>query len=125
MGRGPEGDVAFCVDDSLIRAARPDEHGEIAALASRSKGHWGYSSEFLEACRVELTYDAPQCGSGRMWVAVAESAIVGFSRLVAHHRPASWRLCSLNRSPSPRREGNGQRWSRGEHAVWSFRRRGL
>lgn len=67
--------------DLLIRTKRPDEHEEISALALRSKGHWGYSDEFLEACRAELTYDASTCGSGMMWVATEGATIAGFSLL--------------------------------------------
>lgn len=77
----------------MIREARPDEHNELSALAMRSKGHWGYSSEFLESCRAELTYDAAECGSGRIWVAVAESEPVGFSFLSGH--PPTGELAAL------------------------------
>ncbi len=61
-----------------IRAAGAGEHAQISQLALRSKGHWGYSPEFLEACRAELTYDAATCGSGRMWVAATGVVVVGF-----------------------------------------------
>lgn len=47
----------------------------------RSKAVWGYSSEFLAACRAELTYTAAQCGGERMWVGVAQGTVVGFSHL--------------------------------------------
>jgi GNAT superfamily N-acetyltransferase len=67
--------------DLLIREAKSDEHKQISALALRSKGHWGYSPEFLEACRAELTYGPATCGSGRMWVITAEATMVGFSLL--------------------------------------------
>ena len=50
--------------DLLFRIARADEHEEMSSLALRSKSHWGYSAEFLQACRAELTYDASTCGSG-------------------------------------------------------------
>ena len=32
----------------MIRRARPDEAGELAALALRSKGHWPYPAAFLD-----------------------------------------------------------------------------
>ena len=38
-----------------IRSARVQEAKEISALAMRSKAYWGYSKEFMEACREELT----------------------------------------------------------------------
>lgn len=66
----------------------------ISALALRSKGHWGYSADFLEACRAELTYDAEECESGRMWVAEFEGAdIVGFTLITG--APPTGELAAL------------------------------
>jgi GNAT superfamily N-acetyltransferase len=67
------------VSDLHIRRARPEEHEEISRLALRSKGYWGYSAEFLEACRAELTFDATTCGSGLMWVVEHDETVLGFS----------------------------------------------
>ena len=61
-----------------IRAARGADAGPVSALALRSKGHWGYSAEFLEACRAELTYSEADCLSGDLYVAAADSVIAGF-----------------------------------------------
>lgn len=72
MSPGPE--IAF-------RAARADDAAVVSRLALRSKGHWGYSEEFLAACREELTYSAEQCGSGRMVVADDGDRIRGFHLL--------------------------------------------
>ena len=38
-----------------IRAAIPDEAINLSRLAMRSKAYWGYSREFLDACRQELS----------------------------------------------------------------------
>ena len=38
-----------------IRPAVPEEASLLSELAMRSKAHWGYSAEFMEACRAELT----------------------------------------------------------------------
>lgn len=48
-----------------IRKAGAADATELSSLAFRSKAHWGYSLEFMAACKVELTYtaamiDAPQ-----------------------------------------------------------------
>lgn len=51
-----------------IRLARADEHEAVSALALRSKAHWGYDEEFLEACRAELTWTGAECASGHLWV---------------------------------------------------------
>jgi GNAT superfamily N-acetyltransferase len=61
-----------------IRVARGDDAGPVSALALRSKGHWGYSAEFLEACRDELTYSEADCLSGDLYVAEADSVLAGF-----------------------------------------------
>jgi len=55
-----------------IRPARPDEAGELGALALRAKAHWGYDAAFLEACREELTLSAIEIVSRRTQVAVSE-----------------------------------------------------
>ncbi|MDP6952289.1 MAG: GNAT family N-acetyltransferase [Alphaproteobacteria bacterium] len=39
----------------MIRPARHDEGRLLSAMALRSKGHWGYDADFLDACRDELT----------------------------------------------------------------------
>jgi len=65
--------------DVTIRVARADEHMEISKLALRSKSYWGYSKEFLDACRDELTFDAAACASGMAWVALDGPTIVGVS----------------------------------------------
>ncbi|MET0456930.1 MAG: GNAT family N-acetyltransferase [Mycobacterium sp.] len=62
-----------------IRVARADEHADISELALRSKSYWGYSKEFLDACRDELTFDAAVCASGMAWVAAHGPTLVGVS----------------------------------------------
>jgi GNAT superfamily N-acetyltransferase len=41
----------------LIRPAEASEAHPLSELALRSKGYWGYSAEFLKACRKELSVD--------------------------------------------------------------------
>jgi GNAT superfamily N-acetyltransferase len=65
--------------DVELRPGRPGEAAGLSALALRSKGHWGYSAEFLEACRAELTVTESQWES--VTVAAADDAIAGFSLL--------------------------------------------
>jgi GNAT superfamily N-acetyltransferase len=59
------------VTDFAIRAARPEEAGELGALAVRSKAHWGYDAAFMESCREELTIPADQVVPRRTYVAVS------------------------------------------------------
>lgn len=65
----------------MLRPARQGDESVLSELALRSKGHWGYSPEFLEACRAELTVRPDQLPD----VVVAEvgGAIAGFRLLVA------------------------------------------
>lgn len=60
-----------------IRAARPDEAGELGALALRSKAHWGYDQAFLDACREELAIPAEQVTRRRTLVAVSNAGVDG------------------------------------------------
>jgi GNAT superfamily N-acetyltransferase len=62
----------------VIRAARPGEAAALSALALRSKGLWGYSPEFLEACRAELTLRDDLLAKQRAHVAEQGGAVVGF-----------------------------------------------
>jgi GNAT superfamily N-acetyltransferase len=63
------------VTNYAIRAARPDEAGEISALALRSKAHWGYDRSFLDACREELTIPAELVTLKRTYVAVSQAGV--------------------------------------------------
>lgn len=66
-----------------IRNAEPHEAPEISALSRRSKSHWGYSNEFMEACRAELTVSPEDMGSDdfRYVVAEYESKLLGYYAL--------------------------------------------
>jgi GNAT superfamily N-acetyltransferase len=62
-----------------IRRARPDEAGELSALAMRSKAYWGYDDEFLRACRAALTFVPGDLAPLRAHVAQNESGpVLGF-----------------------------------------------
>ena len=67
----------------MVVPIRPATRGEapfLSDLALRSKAHWGYSREFIEACRDELTYSDEQIGNAASSFAVAEvaGAVAGF-----------------------------------------------
>ena len=65
-----------------LRPARPDEAAALSELALRSKAHWGYDAEFIEACRRELTVDPEHIAAGRVVVAMVDGELGGFSTLV-------------------------------------------
>jgi GNAT superfamily N-acetyltransferase len=66
-----------------IRPARVDEARLLSDLALRSKAHWGYSPEFIERCREELSYSEEQLLAERMrfFVIESEQRIAGFYAL--------------------------------------------
>ena len=67
----------------VIRDAEPSEATGLSCLAVRSKAHWGYSVEFMEACRRELTVSESKLASDVYYYSVAENQeeIVGFYAL--------------------------------------------
>lgn len=64
-----------------IRAAQPEEAGALSELALRSKAHWGYSEEFMTACRNELTYTPEQVAAGGFHVLEDGGEVRGFYAL--------------------------------------------
>lgn len=67
-----------------LRAARRDEASLLSDLALRSKGHWRYESEFLEACRPALTLSADYIASSPVFVLEEDDSVVGFYGLRQH-----------------------------------------
>ena len=67
----------------ILRPASPAEAGQLSDLALRSKGYWGYSQAFLEACRSELSYSCGMIEDATFDFVVAEinRQIVGFYAL--------------------------------------------
>jgi N-acetylglutamate synthase-like GNAT family acetyltransferase len=63
----------------MIRPARIEDLEELTALALRSKAAWGYSAEFMEACREELTIREAHLPD--VFVLVREGAPIGFYSL--------------------------------------------
>jgi GNAT superfamily N-acetyltransferase len=70
-------------DAVLIRKASSGEAQELGVLSMRSKAYWGYTPEFLEACREELSYSPIQIESPDWSFAVAEldGIVAGFYAL--------------------------------------------
>lgn len=64
--------------EAAIRPAAASEAAFLSLLARRSKAHWGYSDDFIEACREELTYDAEYVRGNAVFVADKGGEIVGF-----------------------------------------------
>lgn len=66
-----------------IRETVPREASLLSRLALRSKAHWGYSQDFLDACRSELTVDASRLGTDdyQCFAALDDDSILGFYAL--------------------------------------------
>ena len=67
-------------DAPKLRPAEPAEAAALTELGLRSKAHWGYPAEFIEACRGELTVDPRRFGATEFAYRVAEcgGAVAGF-----------------------------------------------
>jgi len=64
-----------------IRKPKIVELHQINDMVMRSKAHWGYDAEFLEACREELTFTTRQLSSNSIRVADDQGRIIGIVKL--------------------------------------------
>jgi GNAT superfamily N-acetyltransferase len=90
-----------------IRQALESEAIELTNLAIRSKASWGYSEDFLEACRNELTISARDFQTHHLRVAVIDGMIVGFFQLIVNKSEAE--LSHLFVEPDYLKQGIGRR----------------
>jgi GNAT superfamily N-acetyltransferase len=106
-----------------VRCAAPTEAHFLSDLALRSKALWGYSPEFLDACRDELTYTAEQIADPERSFAVAElgGVVAGFYQLEGLSR-AEPELGALFVDPAKIGRGIGRLLLR--HAEREARERG-
>ena len=105
--------------DVELRPASPDEVGALSELALRSKAYWGYDSDFLEACRDELTFSATDAAR----IVVAESGGAPVGLYTVDGRPPEGVLTNLWVDPDAIGSGVGRRlWT---HAVESARAGGF
>ncbi len=64
-----------------IRQALPSEVEHLSELAFRSKSYWGYSDQFMQACRQELTVDEDYIENNPTFVIEDAGNTVGFYSL--------------------------------------------
>jgi GNAT superfamily N-acetyltransferase len=64
----------------IIRRANPEDAAFLSELALRSKAYWGYSQDFLESCRSELSIDPERmCSDNYLcFVAIHKDMAIGF-----------------------------------------------
>ena len=107
-----------------IREAFPQEGNLLSRLALLSKGHWGYSQEFLNACRSELTVDVSRFGTNhyQCFVALDGESIIGFYTL-EYQPDGPWELEALFVDPEHIGRGVGRTLIK--HAVRQLSRQGV
>jgi GNAT superfamily N-acetyltransferase len=90
---------------NVIRLATPDEAPQLGEIAFDSKAYWGYSPEFMEECRNELTVDPEDCRKGSVVLAEVDGVVSGFYKISGE--PPSGILEDLFVRPSRMGEGLG------------------
>lgn len=105
-----------------VRPARPAEAGLLSDLAVRSKSHWGYDADFLEACRDDLALTPEDVAISTVYVFEGEGGIAGYYRLMPVDANAV-DLDALFVDPAAIGQGVGRRlW---DHAVATARDMGF
>ena len=89
-----------------VRGAIPSDAAVLSALAQRSKAHWGYPPEWLEAWRPSLTLSAEYLVRHTVLVAESASSVVGFAAV--RDAGAHWELEHLWVAPGSHRRGVGR-----------------
>ena len=108
-GAKPESGIArmSAACPAMIRPALPAEAELLSTLAFRSKAHWGYSAEFMEACRAELSITASFVAQHPTFVVVHDDRPVGFYTLEAL-TPTETELGHLFIEPAEHGKGLGR-----------------
>ena len=105
----------------MIRTAKAEENEALSGLAMRSKAHWNYDTDFLEACRQDLTYTQRDISHHTVYVVEEMGQVVGFYRLEI--RENGLELSDLFIEPSKICQGYGKRlW---DHAIDQARQLGF
>ncbi|CAM3880991.1 GNAT family N-acetyltransferase [Kibdelosporangium persicum] len=105
----------------VLRAARPGEAAALGELALRSKAHWGYDRDFLDACRAELSFRLRDVVERGIVVAAEGDRLLGFYSVEG--RAPEGELAHMWLEPSEIGKGLGKRLWR--HAMESARAAGF
>ncbi|QDS36153.1 GNAT family N-acetyltransferase [Brevibacillus brevis] len=90
-----------------IRRAKGHEASELSDLAYRSKAYWGYSDEFMEACRDDLTLSPAHIEEHEVYV-LEDEGIKGFMSLEKDAEQEQWLLGFLFMEPEAVGKGYGK-----------------
>jgi GNAT superfamily N-acetyltransferase len=88
--------------------AKPDEAGLLTRLAMRSTASWGYSAEFIEARRAELTMTPATMSDRIVSVAEVDGAIRGMVALALKPESRGAELENLFVDPDAKGRGIGR-----------------
>ena len=93
-------------------------------LAFRSKASWGYSEQFMDACRAELTVSEPDIREHDFFVLDSGGEVIGFCALMKCDTgdAGEGELIDVFIDPARQQEGHGRRLV--EHAKEIARERG-
>ncbi|OUQ85356.1 N-acetyltransferase [Brevibacillus brevis] len=91
-----------------IRRGKGQEASELSELAYRSKAYWGYSDEFMEACRDDLTLSSAYIETQEVYVLEDEGSIKGFMSLEKDAEQEQWLLGYLFMEPEAVGKGYGK-----------------
>lgn len=91
---------------TTIRLARPGELAELSILCLRSKAVWGYSADFLAACRPRLSLGPEDLATSHVAVADRRGHVRGVLQVTTQADPA--RLDKLFVDPRALRRGIGR-----------------
>ncbi len=105
-----------------IVPVQPVDANKISKLAIRSKAHWGYSAQFMEDVKEELTYHNDDISSNPTFMAQEQTQLVGFYQLVKIDEECI-ELEALFVDPTTIRKGVGKKLF--EHAVKQARQLGF
>lgn len=105
-----------------VRPAVNAEAELLTEIAVRSKAHWGYSAEFMAACRHELVVSASEIASAdRIYIVCdAGSLVIGFVAM-ARVDCSVWEVDALFVTPEHIGQGHGRRLM--EHALVAVKQR--
>jgi len=104
------------MNDLVIRPAETEQADALSQLAMRSKAHWGYSKEFIDACAAELRVEAAALNANGYWCFVASqnNSMLGYYAL-QQESPTHFELEALFVEPAEIGRGIGRKLV--EHAL--------
>ena len=92
----------------MVRAAGPDDVPGLSDLAFRSKAHWGYDAQFMEACREELAVPPAALASDVIRLVEVDGKPVAFYHLCETGTPAELEVEALFVAPESIGTGLGE-----------------